>query len=415
MKITSKTVLSVGDGRYLIEPNLFLVVRNGGRHRAFIYRYTFAGKRRDLSLGTPAEKTVVAAKQDAARCRILISKGVDPKELRVKRAENEKLKSAVPTFKDYAEHILPVIIKVKQYKNRSNVRVLRSSADLASKAFGRKKISDITPRDVLALVEPYWHDRTPYAIRIRSHVECIMNYAKRDGFFAGENPAAWRGNLSTWLPSPFRIHKSSHVTSASLDLTRKIVSMMLNEDSPGYPQSKQAIVFGILTATRKVEFTLSMWNEFNFETMTWLVPPERRKDGKPYPFRVPISKQLYRLLQGIGIKTDGPVFPSRYFPERPMRSENVSSVMRRIAPGQATMHGFRSTFRDWAAENGIDHILAEKCLSHATGNAVEQAYQRSDLLEQRRDVMQRWADVILPMEVLEAALSVSAESIGSDL
>lgn len=405
MKITSKTVLTVGDGRHLIEPNLFLVVRNNGRHRAFVYRYTFAGKRRDLSLGTPSEKTVMAAKQDASRCRILISKGIDPKELRDKRAEEARQNAAIPTFKDYAESILPTVLKVKQYKNSGNVSALRGAVNLASQTFGHKKVSDITPKDILALLEPYWQDRTPYAVRIRSHIECIMNYAKRDGFFEGENPAAWRGNLSTWLPSPSRIHKFKHLAAASLELTQKIVSMMLDEDTPGYPQTRQAIIVGILTATRKVEFTAAMWNEFDFETMTWLVPPERRKDGKPYPFRVPISKQLLRLLQSIGIRDDGPVFPSRYYPERPMRMENVSSVMRRIAPKEATMHGFRSTFRDWAAENSIDNILAEKCLSHATGNAVEQAYQRSDLLEKRRPVMQQWADTVLPMDVLEAALS----------
>lgn len=405
MKITSKTALTVGDGRYSIEPNLFLVVRNNGRHRAFVYRYTFAGKRRDLSLGTPSEKTVMTAKQDASRCRILLSKGIDPKALRDQRAEEAKQNASVPTFMDYVDCILPTVLKVKQYKNRSNVNALYGAANLASKAFGHKKVSEITPKDILALLEPYWQDRTPYAIRIRSHIECIMNYAKRDGFFTGENPAAWRGNLSTWLPSPSRIHKFKHLAAASLDTTKKIVSMMLDEDSPGYPQTRQAIIFGILTATRKVEFTGAMWSEFDFETMTWSVPPERRKDGKPYPFRVPISKQLLRLLQSIGIRSEGPVFPSRYYPDRKMRMENVSSLIRRIAPGEATMHGFRSTFRDWAAENGVDSIIAEKCLSHATGNAVEQAYQRSDLLEQRRPVMQQWADAILPMDALEAALA----------
>ena len=396
MKINSKTVLTVKDGRHLIEPNLFLVVRNNGRHRAFVYRYTFSGKRRDLSLGTPAEKTVMAAKQDASRCRILLAKGIDPKDLRDKRAEEAKKISATPTFQAYAEDILPTIINVKQYKNKNSVTALKHAVTLASQAFGRKKVSDITTKDVLGVIEPLWQTRTPFAIRIRSNIELILNYAKRDGFFSGENPATWRGNLSTWLPSPYRIHKHKHLAAASLDLTRSILSLMLKPDSPGYPQSRNAIIFGILTATRKIEFTQAQWNEFDFDAMIWSIPPERRKDGKPYPFRVPLSKQAFRLLERIGIRTEGPVFPSRYYPERSMRMENVSSVMRRIAPGEATMHGFRSTFRDWAAESGVDHIVAEKCLSHATGNAVEQAYQRSDLLEQRRPVMQAWADTVLP-------------------
>lgn len=172
-----------------------------------------------------------------------------------------------------------------------------------------------------------------------------------------------------------------------LDVLQEKISCLYPADT----RTRQVILFTILTASRVGESVPARWDEIDWENRIWSVPPERRKDQKPYPHRVPLSDQAMELLNSIErkgeeifcLKADD--LGSRY---------SLAHLLQRITKTTATMHGFRSTFRDWAAENGVPDTVAEKCLMHVTGNAVVQAYQRSDLLEQRREVMQAWADAV---------------------
>ena len=163
---------------------------------------------------------------------------------------------------------------------------------------------------------------------------------------------------------------------------------------PTNNRTRQIIIFTILTACRVGETSGAKWSEFDFENNIWSIPPERRKDGKPYPHRVPLSRQALEVLKSIE-RTSEFVFAingeegSKY---------SLTTMFKRMTGTNATMHGFRSTFRDWAAENEINDSVAEKCLMHSAGNAVVQAYQRSDLLELRRPVMQAWADAVFALQ-----------------
>lgn len=152
-----------------------------------------------------------------------------------------------------------------------------------------------------------------------------------------------------------------------------------------------AIIFGIVTASRAQEFCEAKWSEIDFENSVWSVPTERRKDFKPYPHRVPLPDQLIELLKDMPRWNDF-VFPGIAGNSHIARGTPIKLLRNIFGAGTYTMHGFRSTFRDWGAEHSIDRILMEKALSHTTGNEVEQAYQRSDLLELRRPVMQQWAN-----------------------
>lgn len=155
-----------------------------------------------------------------------------------------------------------------------------------------------------------------------------------------------------------------------------------------------AFVFGVLTATRQAEFNDAKWSEIDFEHKVWTVPPERRKDRKPEPFRVPLSDQAIALLKRITPESEY-IFSGSYYNNRSVARYYVSTMVQYASGGTATMHGCRSTFRDWCAREGVDTAVAEKCLMHSL-KSVQAAYQRDDLLERRRPVMQAWADTIMP-------------------
>ncbi|WP_371873899.1 tyrosine-type recombinase/integrase [Parasutterella muris] len=258
--------------------------------------------------------------------------------------------------------------------------------DIAIPVLGKKKMSEISRQDVLDVLKPIWMTRNETASRLRGRLENIFAYAVSDGLMA-YNPALWRGNLDRELPPPSKVQNAGHLEAMPLKELQEKIHCFL----PPKNRTRQVILFTILTASRVGESAPARWDEIDWENKIWSVPPERRKDQKKYPHRVPLSRQAIELLKGIERKgdlifcIDASNQGSKY---------SLRPLLQRMTGTKATMHGFRSTFRDWAAENGVPDTVAEKCLMHTTGNAVVQAYQRSDLLEQRREVMQAWADAV---------------------
>ena len=254
---------------------------------------------------------------------------------------------------------------------------------------GNKRIDEIKRTDVLAVLQPIWITKNETAQKIRTRLENILAYAVNDGYLEF-NCALWKGNLDQYLPPPSKVRTVQHYTSMPFEELQEKIGFFL----PTNNRTRQIIVFTILTACRVGETSGAKWSEFDFENNIWSIPPERRKDGKPYPHRVPLSRQALEVLKSIE-RTSEFVFAingeegSKY---------SLTTMFKRMTGTNATMHGFRSTFRDWAAENEINDSVAEKCLMHSVGNAVVQAYQRSDLLELRRPVMQAWADAVLALQ-----------------
>lgn len=161
----------------------------------------------------------------------------------------------------------------------------------------------------------------------------------------------------------------------------------------------KATIFGILTATRVQEFCMAEWKEIDFQRRVWSIPPERRKDGKDFPHQVPLSRQAVELLLSLRrrAKEIFPGYEKEYISLDSPRVSLQSIIIRKAKKPPVTMHGCRSTFRDWAAEKGKDIMVAEKCLMHEVGGSVYQAYQRSDLLESRRQLLQDWADEVMKL------------------
>ena len=257
-----------------------------------------------------------------------------------------------------------------------------------------KLVADITVQDICEVLDPLWEKKTRIASRIRGQLEAIFTLAKREGVYIGENPATWKGNLEAYFPPPARVHRRAHQKAYTIEALADQLKASLRVDRPVH----NAFVFGVLTATRQAEFNDAKWSEIDFEHKVWTVPPERRKDRKPEPFRVPLSDQAIALLKRITPESEY-IFSGSYYNNRSVARYYVSTMVQYASGGTATMHGFRSTFRDWCAREGIDTAVAEKCLMHSL-KSVQAAYQRDDLLERRRPVMQQWADAILPMSLL---------------
>lgn len=383
-KVTAKNIFSLPDGRHTVAPNLMLRVR--GNSRTYTLRYSIGGKRKDKNLGSATDLTITQAKAQAEKFRASLLDGVVPKTEREVFIEEAKAQEE-PNFEQFALSTIEKIASVRMWKNAKHKAQWFSTVQTyAIPIIGKKKLSAIKRQDVLDVLNPLWLGKNETASRLRGRLENIFSYAVSDGLM-DFNPALWRGNLDRDLPPPAKVQKAAHHEAMPLaELQEKIGCFY-----PATNRTRQAILFTILTASRVGESAPALWDEIDWENKVWSVPPERRKDQKPYPHRVPLSKQAIKLLQSIERKGDA-IFcfdadnlGSRY---------SLSHLLKRMTGTNATMHGFRSTFRDWAAENDVPDIIAEKCLMHAAGNAVVQAYQRSDLLEQRREVMQSWADAV---------------------
>lgn len=382
-KVTAKNIFKLPEGKHSAGPNLTLVVR--GASRSFIFRYMVDGKRREKSLGSAEKVTLTQARETAEKFRINLVAGELPKT-RLDILVSELKGAESPTFKDYALEAVSKIASVRMWKNdKHRAQWFSTIKTYALPVLGKKKLSEIKRQDILAVLTPIWFNKTETASRIRGRLENIFAYAISDGYM-DFNPALWRGNLDRDLPPPSKVQTVEHHEAMSLGQLQEKIGCFY----PAINRTRQVILFTILTASRVGESVPARWDEIDWDNKVWLVPPERRKDGKNYPHRVPLSTQVVELLKSLD-RTGEYIFSikdtlgSRY---------SLAVLLKRMTGTNATMHGFRSTFRDWCAETGVPDIVAEKCLMHATGNAVVQAYQRSDLLEQRRDVMQRWADAV---------------------
>ena len=252
---------------------------------------------------------------------------------------------------------------------------------------GDMNIEEIDNKAVLSVLQPIWFEKTETASRVRMRMEAVFAWLIHEGLRKNAlNPAMWSNALEFDLPAKAKIKPAKHHEAMTVEEARKAVAYCLEHPSP----VSAAIVFGIATCTRLNEFLNASWDEIDINNSVWSVPPERRKDGKEFPHRVPLSS-LAKKAMAMAEK-EGNLF---MWQGRVISRDSPRAKLRDIIKRPVTMHGCRSTFRDWCAVNEIDHATAEKALSHKWGNEVTNAYLREDLLEKRRELMQQWADELL--------------------
>jgi integrase len=367
---------------------------NGGS-RSWTLRVVVEGKRRAIGLG-PYPEVGLAAAHDAARAlKAQIRKGVDPlldRRLAVeaKRSAIREAQAALVTFKKAAEDYIDT--------NRagwSNPKHAKQWTSTLSKwvypLIGDRAVAGITTGDVMAVLSQsvaggtLWSARTETATRVRQRIEAVLDAAKAQGLRTGDNPGAWKGNLASLLPPPSRVSKVEH--HAALDW-RLMPGFMVELRRQG-GMAAQALQFAILCAARSGEVRGAVWSEIDLDAGVWIIPGARMKAGREH--RVPLSTQAVALLRALP-RTQDRVFPSPTGKE--FSDAAMSAVLKRMNV-PATAHGFRSSFRDWAAETtGFASEVVEMGLAHAVGNKVEAAYRRGDLFQKRRELSQQWADYL---------------------
>ncbi|WP_304855965.1 site-specific integrase [uncultured Parasutterella sp.] len=376
-KFTLKKILSLADGRYSTdEKGLSLKVH--GVRRSWIYRYTFDGKRQEVNIGNARDVSHQKAIERVTKIKLDLIDGKDPKAKR----ESSQAGSAIK-FEDFYESAINEIASVKLWRNKKHAQQwLNTVRDYAVPGLSGIEVRNITVNDIARVLKPIWTTKTETASRVRGRLENIFSYAILTGVYTQANPAVWKGALEMLLPPVSKVKRVVHHESMSHAELRGKIGLLYPPTGP----ARALIVFTILAACRIGESAPAKWDEIDFEKKIWTVPPERRKDGKSEGHRVPLTAHMIDLLNRLPRKSEY-IFASH---EGHVSRESPRVLIQRLLKTNATMHGMRSTFRDWAAENLIHDVLAEKQLMHATGSEVVQAYQRSDLLEKRRPMMEQW-------------------------
>lgn len=366
---------------------LALQVKESGA-RSWILRFTGQlGRRHEYGLGGYPDISLAAARELARAQREAIARGEDP--IATRRAAQEARRSAASrlTFDEAAArwHAL----RAQEYRNPKHAtQVLTTLTTYASPAIGRKPIDQIDLQDVLRVLEPIWTTKTETADRLRGRIENVLAWATAAKHRTGENPARWRGNLDTLLPRPSRISAAKHHAALPFKDVPAFMRSLVKVDGAG----ARALQLLILCAARSGEVRLATWSEFDFDESVWIIPKERMKAGKEH--RVPLSRAALELLANLP-RQEAVQLIFAGARGGPLSDMTISAVTRRMAV-PAVPHGFRSAFRDWAAERtSYPSEVVEMALAHTISNKVEAAYRRGDLFEKRRSLMDDWATFIL--------------------
>jgi integrase len=340
-----------------------------------------------MGLGSHPEISLASARELAANFRKLVKEGIDPIERR--RAERAAQRVAAArnlTFDECArEYIKEYEVGWRNAKHRA--QWASTLARYASPVFGKLPVSVIDIAVVLKALKPIWNSKPETASRVRGRIEAVLDWARVHGYRGGENPARWKGNLKGALPANASKRNVEH--HAALPCCEMGSFMVALRECEGI--AARALEFTILTAARTAETLGATWDEFDFQNKVWTVPAGRMKARREH--RVPLGRPALTLLKRVQTICDREfVFPGLKAGQ-PLSAMAMLMTLRRIGRSDLTVHGFRSTFRDWAAEcTNFPREVVEMALAHRVGNRVEAAYWRGDLFEKRRRLMASWAD-----------------------
>lgn len=344
-----------------------------------------------MGLGPLHSVTLAEARAKAEGARALVRQGIDPIEHRsgIEAIEAARAVEGNETFGDYADAFIADAVKSGRWRGKKTEARWRNLMTRHAAPIREKALADISVTDVLATLRPLWGVRQESAEKLREAIERVLDAARVEGKREGDNPARWRGNLEHVLHKPDALSRTKHHEAMPAEAVPGFWKRLKEDETV----ASAALQLSILTVARPSEAREAQWAEFDLAEAIWYKPPERTKAGKPH--RVPLSPAAMAVLQSMKkVQLGDYVFPGAKR-GRPISDTSMRKAMEGANGAPYTAHGFRSTFRDWVTD--IDHSpreLAELALSHAVGDAVERAYARSDALERRRPLMERWGDYV---------------------
>ncbi|MBD1544893.1 tyrosine-type recombinase/integrase [Roseibium aggregatum] len=360
-----------GDGLYLsVKPT-------GAKSWLFIFQWD--GKRKEMGLGKLSAVSLADARESAGEARTLVAKGVNPIEQR----KAEKAKNADQTFGSFADALIDDL--APGFRNQKHIAQWRMTLKAYAAPLRPKRLDEIDTAAVLSVLQPIWQTKPETANRLRGRLERVLDAAKAKGLRSGENPARWRGHLDSLLPKRQKLKRGHHAAMPYKAIPDFMDALRANESL-----SALALEWCILTATRSGETLNATWSEIDRQNGIWTIPAQRMKGGREH--RVPLTDCLTKLLDRLALlrREDDYLFPGTK-KSRPLSGMSMAMQLRRMGQGGFTVHGFRSAFRDWTAEEtSFPREIAEAALAHVFGDATERAYRRGDALERRRDLMAAW-------------------------
>jgi integrase len=385
-RLSAKAVeKTTGPGMHNDGNGLYLRVTDTGA-RSWLFRFKLGGKERAMGLGAYPDVSLADARELAGDARKLARQGIDPIDARNASATSSK--PVGMTFDQCCEAYVEAH-KAGWKHAKTPKRWLATCTRYASPVIGKKPVSAVTADHIHEILKGIWTEKHETAITLRGRLEAVLDWATVKGYRDSANPAMWRGNLKHLLPSPKQVRKVKPIKHHAALPWQKVPTFMAElRNREGF--AARALEITLLCATRTMEAVAAERSEIHGDV--WVVPPERAKTSKPH--RIPLSTQAAAIFAGLPVVDGGRyLFPGNK-KDQPLSGMSMAMVLQRMGwRYQITVHGFRSTFRDWVAEETtFPREIAEMCLAHTVGSAVERAYRRSDLLEKRRQLMQAWAD-----------------------
>ncbi len=366
---------------------LYLQVSSSGA-KSWLFRFMLNGRAREMGLGSLRAVSLACAREKAAHCRALLAEGTDPIEAREAERSNELAAGRKTiTFKEAADAYIAA--HQSGWRNEKHASQWRNTLEAyAYPVFGRSLASEIDTGLVMQVLAPIWSEKTETANRVRGRIERVLDWATVSGYRQGQNPARWRGHLDNLLPKPSRLRKVRHHTAMPYHEVGDFVRQLRRYGGV----APRALEFVIFTAARTSEVIGATWDEVDLKLATWTVPAERMKGNREH--RVPLVEPAVEALSSMrDLATGDHVFPGAS-PGRGLSNMALLAVLRRCGLA-ATVHGFRSSFRDWAAEEtNFPREVAEQALAHSQPDSVEAAYRRGDLFSKRRRLMEAWAQYL---------------------
>jgi integrase len=382
-------------GRHADGGNLYLSVSaEGWRRWTFLYRERGTGRLREMGLGPAigpkrAGLSLADARRKAAQARQLLYNGTDPlDDKKASQAAAELARRQAKTFGEFADQFIDSI--ASGFKSAVHLAQWKSTLAQYAGSLRPMALKDIKTDDVLRVIRPIWDTKQETASRVRQRIERILDAAKAKGLRSGDNPATWRGNLKELMANP-KAAKRVHHAAVPYDDMPDFMRELRKRNSI----SALALEFTILCAARTAETIRADWTEFDLAKKLWKVPAERMKAGREH--QVPLSRRAMDILASLtlpGVAPTGFVFAGQK-PGTALSNMAMLECLRDLRGRGATVHGFRSTFRDWAGDKtNFPRDVAEAALAHVLKDKTEAAYRRSTALQRRRDLMDEWAQFL---------------------
>lgn len=386
--LSAKRVAALQEpGLYADGGNLYLKIgQEGGK--SWVFRYLADGRRRYMGLGPLVDVSLAEARELAADCRRTARAGLDPLDERSRRRQEARREaSKAVTFAKCAKDYITA--KSEGWSAKHTSQWTNTLATYAEPVIGRLPVADVDLDEVLKVLQPIWSSKTETANRVRGRIEAVLDWATVRGYRSGDNPARWQGNLDHMLAAPAKVTPKQHLAAMPYQELPDFITELQERKGA----AARALEFTILTAARTSEVIRAQRDEFDLDAAIWTIPAARMKSGREH--RIPLSERAVDLVRELEVVGNPWVFPGHRKGSHLSNMAMLTLLQKRMGKAGLTVHGFRSSFRDWTAEQtAYPNEVAEMALAHIIGDKTEKAYRRGDLFDKRRRMMIDWASYL---------------------